>query len=78
MDTAELDRWRASLPTNRDDLMVILEQLQADWLEAQVAFTAAVRLGTGEVIQQVLTTLAQQIQIVEQHLTHGDAATGEP
>ncbi|THF88390.1 hypothetical protein E7T09_04070 [Deinococcus sp. KSM4-11] len=78
MDTEELERWQGTLPTNRDDLLVILEQLQADWLEAQTAFTAAVRLGTGEVIQQVVMTLAQQIQIVEQHLIHGDAATGEP
>lgn len=37
-------------------------------MEAQTAFIAAVRLGTGKVIQQVVLTLGQQIQIVKQVL----------
>ncbi|THF87237.1 hypothetical protein E7T09_08815 [Deinococcus sp. KSM4-11] len=72
MDAAELEHWQSSLPTDRDELGVMLEQLQTDWMEAQAALIPAVKLGNGYLIQQVVTTLAQQIQIIEAVLVHAE------
>ncbi|GHF53697.1 hypothetical protein HNQ07_003502 [Deinococcus metalli] len=70
MDTAELERWKADLPVERDALEMLLEELQAQWLTAQAALIPAIQLGNGYLIQQDLATLNTQIRVVEAHLTH--------
>ncbi|THF84366.1 hypothetical protein E7T09_20390 [Deinococcus sp. KSM4-11] len=68
MDAAELEQWQSALPTDRDELELILEQLQADWIEAEAALLAAIQHGSGDIIHQVITVLGQQIRIIEDRL----------
>ena len=78
MEAAELSYWQVNLPSDRDGLMAVLDELQRSWTDAQTALIPAIKLGNGYLLQQVVATLATQLQIVEQRLIHWDAAIGGP
>ncbi|THF87171.1 hypothetical protein E7T09_08420 [Deinococcus sp. KSM4-11] len=72
MDAAALEQWQGTLPTDRDELGLILEHLQAEWLKAQTDLIPAIRHGTGAEIQAHVTTLSWQLHTVETLLTRAD------
>ena len=68
MTPTEFEHWQAGLPTGYDELTALLTTLQEAWVHAQTALISATRLGNGYLMQDVVTTLRQQIRVVEARL----------
>ncbi|WP_412027948.1 hypothetical protein [Deinococcus yunweiensis] len=68
MTPTEFEHWQAGLPTGCDELTALLTTLQEAWVHAQAALIPATRLGNGYPMQDVVSTLSQQIRVVEARL----------